>query len=334
MMMAEIRDSAASIRSRLPEHLRDKLVPEACLEEVHGVTMGDWACPSCGTVYEAHHYPSPWCPNPECRRPLPRRCEEPGCDNLVEPVQYEDGWHGPVTPCQDCVAGKSKNRRRDTVRATFPEKELRDLRANGYHSHDHRKPLDAALRRWVDSRCGADSHRPWLIAWGGTGSGKTMAFIYHASAAYSARCLVQSIAYTTEEELLRAASLEWARDERGGQKHPEARELLQRCESVELLVLDELGAEPKLTDGGRKALIRLLKRRADAEMPTLIAMNRAISCALCGKQKPMEGPPREACYCGGEYRTLSWLDVRVDSRLDQIAEVVECAGVDLRRGQG
>lgn len=312
--MAEIRDSAADVRSRLPEHLRDKLVPEACLEEVHGVTPGDWACPSCGTTYEAHHYPSPWCPNPECRRPLPRRCEEPGCDNLVEPVQYEDGWHGPVTPCQDCVSGTSKGRRRDVIRAIFPERALASIR-DGYDTHTHRGALDAALRRWVDSGCGKTTSTPWVIAWGGTGSGKTVAFTYYASAAYMAKGLVQSIAYATEEELLRAAGLAWVKDSKGHPKHPEARELLQRCETVELLLLDELGAEPKFTDGGRKALIYLLKRRADAEMPTLIAMNR------------------ELHWDGETRRALSWLDVRVDSRLDQIAEIVECAGVDLRRGQ-
>jgi hypothetical protein len=32
-------------------------------------------------------------------------------------------------------------------------------------------------------------------------------------------------------------------------------------------------------------------------------------------------------------RALAWLDIRVDSRLDELAVVVACTGVDLRRGQ-
>jgi len=314
-MMAEpIRDHARTWLSRMPISVREACRPEAAFRSVHGIEIGTWACPNCDRLYQLEDYPASSCPG--CRRPLPTRCEQSReggkqCDRFVEPIHDPDlGWYAPPPFCDECEGRRIKAERAEEIKRAFPAKELRQLRS-GYHRHDHRRQLDQALEAWVDSGCGLDIGKPWVIAWGGTGSGKTIAMLYHAAAAFHGRRLVKSIAYVTEEELTRAASLEWSKDE---EEKKEARRLIRRCFDVELLILDELGALPKLTDAQYRYYTNLLKRRIDAEKPTLIAMNRNLEEAE-------------------RHRPLAWLDIRIDSRVDQLAAVVECTGVDLRRDQ-
>lgn len=316
-MTDPIRDHARGLLAKMPEHIRSACTPEASLLAVHGVEVGVWACPACARIFEVDDYPSSHCPG--CRRPLPTRCtrvddEGETCDGLAQPEPYKlgnaDTWSAPGSYCETCLGRQAKRRRADQVKKAFPAKELALLR-DGYQHYHHRFALDAALERWVETDCGRDIGKPWVVAWGGTGSGKTLAMLYHGAAAYHGLGLVDSIVYVTEEELTRAASDEWSRDDA---ERDEARALVRRCFETELLVLDELGAAPQYTDAQYRCYTRVLKLRIDDGKPTLIAMNR-----------DLEGEDKG--------RPLAWLDVRVDSRLEQLATVVACTGVDLRRGE-
>jgi len=311
MMAQQVDEIARGWLARIPERVRDACRPEVAMKTLHGVECGVWACPSCERVYQLDDYPSSGCPG--CGRPLPSRCmyrdeDDKQCDGFAQPERTDLGWYGPGEFCAECVDRRAKRRRADEIQKRFPEKELRQLR-EGYQRHDHRAALDRALEAWVASSCGRDDGKPWVIAWGGTGSGKTIALLYHAAAAYHGRGLVDSILYVTEEELTRAASLEWSQDD---DEKAEARKLIRHCLDVDLLILDELGASAKLTDAQYKCYTRILKLRIDAAAPTLIAMNRNLE----GDEKG---------------RPLAWLDIRVDSRVEQLAAVVACTGVDLRR---
>jgi hypothetical protein len=329
--MADARDSAQDWRSRVPERLRDACTPAACIRAVHGIEPGAWACPECGRVFEVSDYPGSFCAG--CGRPLPQRCERrdedrrPCCANLVEPTRHvtERSGKDPVVTwdepgagsphgivCDDCASAAELEFRQARLQKIIPDKERRAL-TEGYQHHPHRLGLDLALQAWIKARCGRDDHRPWLIVYGEPGTGKTLALLRYGSIAYH-RGLVGSIGYVTEEELLRSASLEWSDnlDERAA-----AKGLIRTCHDVELLVFDEAGAAAKLTDAQHRKYSGLMKQRADAEKPTLIAMNR---------NTDVNG------------RAMAWLDIRVDSRLEQVARVVRCAdrnggSVDLRRAQ-
>lgn len=318
MMVDKVRDHADSWRLKAPESVRKRCHPAELMRLIHGVTVDTWACPACGHVYRLEDYPASYCLN--CRRPLATRCtsvddEGETCDSLVEPEPYNLGkrevWAEPGPYCTGCLLKQSRKRRADTVKASFPEKELAKLR-DGYHRYHHRFALDSALERWIETNCGRDIGKPWVLAWGGTGSGKTLSLLYHGAAAYHGKALVDSVVYVTEEELTRAASEEWSRDD---SERDSARALVKRCMETELLILDELGALPQYTDAQYRCYTRLLKLRIDGSKPTLIAMNRDL--AEDGK--------------GDRKRPLAWLDVRVDSRLEELATVVACTGVDLRR---
>ncbi len=316
-MTDEIRDHAEAWRLKPPARVRDACTPEAILLAVHGVEAGAWACPSCSRVYQLDDYPKASCPS--CWRYLPTRCThvdpetERRCDGFAEPRRWEfegtPGWLEPGPHCEACNKKRHNARRADVIRSVFPAKERRALAA-GYTRYPHRADLDRTLDDWIRSNCGRDGGRPWIVAHGEPGTGKTLALLYHAAAAYHGRGLVKSIGYVTEEAFIQAASLFWSdtKDER-----EKARDLIQRCASAELLVFDEAGASQRLTDYQHQRYTSLLKYRIDGEMPTLLAMNRGLDA---------------------DRRALAWLDIRVDSRLDELAVVVACTGVDLRRGQG
>ncbi|MGD2215188.1 MAG: hypothetical protein PVJ64_00475 [Gemmatimonadales bacterium] len=298
--MRQLASPITDIRAELSLERQELCTPRAIMRSVFGIVPGEWACPSCGTVYEEHDYPRSWCSG--CRRPLGRRCIQPGCNELVQPVDHGDGtWSEPTPICSRCVGNQERVKRGDICRRVLPEHA--QALAKDYWTKPHRRELDAALRRWVET-WQEPEWRPWVVTYGDTGSGKTVSLVRTAAGVYFGRQFVSSLYYVTEEAFLRACSLEW---------HDEpSRRVIEWTHTAGLLVLDECGAKTelaKLTDAQAREYPRLLKARSDGQRPTLIGTNR---------QPPL----------------LEWLEPhvrRLESRLAECAWVVRCSGVDLRQ---
>ncbi|MFH1568514.1 MAG: hypothetical protein ABIL09_11010 [Gemmatimonadota bacterium] len=286
--------------------------PEAIMRSRYGVVIGEWACPACGCVYELQDYPSPRC---SCGRFLPTRCLSSACDGVCEPLVHDHHgkkhWYPPPDLCKTCLCSAGRRAAEQRLKQAFPAG-LRAL-ARDYARHEHRRELDGQLSWWLDTDCGrrAEKPKPWVYCFGRPGSGKSVALVYTAGAAYYARGLVRTIAYYEEQRVLWAISHQWDDDL---SVRDDARAIVLQCGSVELLVLDEVGARKTMTSRQIDDYRDMLKARCDAELPTMIASNR--------------GPSVRA---DGRTEIFGWLDERLDSRIAQHALIAPCTGVDLRR---
>lgn len=289
----------SAMRAGLKPDLRAICEPAAILRSLYGVKPGQWSCPVCGAVYELSAYPATRC---ACSRPLPRRCNQPGCTVFVEPTRDDDdSWNDPAPTCDKCDADDQRRTRGEVIQRVFPGR-LLALCRDYWRNWPHRTELDNVLAGWLEGNCGRNNWRPFVVAYGDTGTGKSVALTYHAAAAYYGKRTVRSVFYVTEEDLCRCASVEW------NDEH--ARDTLEWCHRAELLVLDECGSDAATASDLTRAQVReyrrLIKGRLDRGEPTLIATNRP--------------PP-----------VLSWLDTRCESRLAETGVVVRCEGIDMRK---
>lgn len=308
---------------RPPDHITEECSAERVLLAEHGIRLGVSTCPACGEVYTLERLPSLF--RCLCGRPTDQRCAHRGpdgardCRTMVPPEQHDTGWYHTDGLCDSCRqhdARRARERQLETIFATASQQlQLsRDYSGKGLPEDDRRRlkrqrePLDAALQRWFGGNCGRDDGaKPWIIAIGPTGLGKTVAFVRYTAAAYLSR-VIDTLVYVTEDDLLWSISRQWDDDERTSEA---AVRLVQSAQDADVLVLDEAGklSPDEMTRAQRREYPRLLKRRIDSRQPVLVAMNRELS--------PV-GP-------------FGYLDSRLDSRCADSAVVVRLRGVDLRR---
>ncbi len=222
-------------------------------------------------------------------RPAPGRCTE--CGGEVQPIWFgvQPSWYVPAI----CAACEAEQEAREEARRQ-EQKRRRLLRAAGMPPEAEGwtfERAEAEARRLL----GPDDFTTWLQAatfcrtWppgsrkglylkGRTGRGKTvLAYCILESAI---RQEGKSGLFVSVSELFEDTKRTWNQDGR-------ARDLARRSREVEVLVLDELGAEP-LRPWMQKIVFGLLDHRIKFKKPTIITTN----CALA-EMDELLGDPHE-----------------------------------------
>ena len=283
------------------------------MDSLHGVTVGETACPNCGAIV-------PQLP-PEsrlvvdrclsCRRPHPTRCigwQDPDgetthpCEDrtLLGPVLSGGHWYA-QSQCGACIVGE----RRECAEDWIAHKAGADVAeaAAAPVDHDHQMDARAALEETlVRDRRGRPALRAVAIT-GGVGSGKTTVVAAHVYELI--------VAGGTRVEWQRAGKLLTALKSlyRDGDTGLDAKAMLARAKEAPVLVVDELGSWgwAGWTEHARLLLSELLcDRFDDGRLVTVVMGNEDIE----------------------------WPDSRSASRFGGCGRPVRCDGKDLRISGG
>lgn len=192
----------------------------------------------------------------------PPACPQCGGAGMIRVAQIseETGWHSRLEPC-GCQAKARWERAR---RASDITDKLLKLTFAGYDACDNAPALGAA-QAWVDGAGREDADAlPWLVFYGGYGTGKThlLAAAFNALLA-SGRYPLYTVVPTLLDYLRNALDSD--------EKDAYATRLKAVMEAP-ILILDDLGAE-KRTAWTDETLFKLLDYRYRAEAPTAVASN-------------------------------------------------------------
>lgn len=265
---------------RIPKHVYD-LGPAELVHRIHGITCGQYECPSCGRVYVESDYPSGQCT--ACRCPLPRVCVHKTCDNVVEPLRHETEsgsvmWYEPTLDCSECQKFQGRAQRAAYIESITPPHIHRELGSAYYWDKKGRGSLDESLKGWFTSeRCGEASRVHMIYVYGREGVGKSVGVMYHAAKNHLG-LRVKGLFYVTEEDLLLANANKYA-DRREDKER--AASLFAKCSRTELLVVDDLGGRPTYRQGQAETIGRVLGERLRMCRPTIVI----------GRREPVDGSP-------------------------------------------
>lgn len=317
-----VRKMAARVRPDLVH----TLTPAALVKRIYGVVLGEWSCPDCGRVLAESDYPTDRCKG--CARPLPKRCIRPGCGTIVQPQVYYSqrrpfhrlGYVDPWPTCGPCSGASGKDSSRQSVLTVLEESvpaETLELATSRWEEYGWREDFVAALAEWVGTDLGRSTGFSSIYIWSqvaksglktqdpnitGYGNGKTVAAAYAARTAAVTHGLVSSMAWTTDKKLIEAHEHRYKDDKTLSQQ---ATDLLERCRTTALLVIDELFGQPRYSAKFAAELGDILCERLENRRPTLFTSNF---------------PP-------------AWesIDHRLPSRWSAVGRVVRWEGPDLRK---
>ena len=261
---------------------RPDLLPGELALKVHGVVLGEYACPGCSRVYEADDWVRGKKQCPGCRRPLPVVCIH--ChDQTIEPHKTEGGvWYAAAPQCDRCASNEKETYRRDSLAEVFPRYAL-DLasqsnwippyRGDVRTRFAHRSDLCRAMVDWQKAMRDGEPHSLWVS--GNVGPGKTVAVIRYVASSYVLG-YVGGVAYITEDDLCDHASGIGTDDRKQA-----AYAYRDNAMNANLLVWDECNSRGGIK-GGRRAhlsdvqerwIITVAKHRLDNDKPTIFISN-------------------------------------------------------------
>jgi len=177
---------------------------------------------------------------------------------------------GQLVPCQTCGATVQRQRRIARYRRQKARTETYTQQSGRYHAQTFAtfkvaRDVPCLQEAYVAARDFAAEPRGWLVLYGAKGTGKShlAAAVAHAQEERPEedRLLTMFFVVPAILDLLRS-----------GYRQGDYAELLDLCQSCDLLILDDLGAENE-TDWAAEKLFVILNHRYQAELPTLIVTN-------------------------------------------------------------
>ena len=318
----DMPETGKILKFRPPEKVAHLCTPEAALLEVHGIVLGESACPSCDRRYELADRPRRKCPG--CGRPWSERCAGEGCRSLIQPTplvrdQRIVGWYDGGSQCEACLDKSRHGERIAILTAQIPD-EIRLFAGKAFHRDaerlDWRVEAEAAVEAWLRRRCGLDGWPSCLYFHGPVGTGKSVLVARAATLAIT-KGLVRDLEWTRERAMIDAAKRVFDKD-------PSWRRWLDRCMEVQLLVVDEMFSRHDVGGSGMTEHVagelgELWRVRFERQLPTLITSNLALDT--------------EVSDFGGEGRVSKWatvFDSRVESRWKQAGKEIGIVGPDMR----
>lgn len=261
---------------------------------LRGIDIDTWQCP-CGlgyvvaqTVEDMKRESYPWEACRGCARPFPKRCLTPGCGAVVEPRErvtegitvgrekHQARFTDTPDSCDVCASNKGHVDRAYSWsnNAQVPASE-RASAVKGFMGDASKKPVESAIRWWLDRNLGLAEGRHSLFVWGEPGRGKSTAAAIAAHRAFVDLGAVPSVAWTTQALLAQVFMARFRRDtERARSEADKAEATWQQVLEAPLLVLDDLfTAEP--SKGYGEQLADLIRERLNARRPTVYTSNRA-----------------------------------------------------------
>lgn len=248
----------------VPESVADRCYSPEFMKRFHGLSPGQEYCP-CGAVvgdaYESR------CGS--CSRPYPLSCHHCGDWVHAEDVNGS-GWYGPGSECSRCQ-GNAARAARSSVLKQIPY----DIRAGaegfvpGVSSRQHAVDV---LDKWSRADCGRVPRvRPFVWIAGGHRTGKSVAVARTVSVAVKEGRL-SSLVWCTYDQIINASKVRFLGE--GG-------DLLSRCKSVGVLVIDEVfgdevnararkSPQRRDTPASVAAFVDVLRARAASRMPTIV----------------------------------------------------------------
>lgn len=283
----------AGAKVRVPASVN--LEPLELLYRVHGIDLrsGDYSCPACGTVIDKHNIP--WNKVCGCGRPFGHRCAARGCDTVIDPELHDGNWYGPAPFCGQCLNESIRDARQRLV-DQIPDLHIGNA-LNGWRKVQHRQGLVDAGTEWMRTAIKQRAGNRFFYIHGSVGSGKTTS---------ATRLAVKAV------ETGRVKSLFWATDRKiltSARKPSDAGDFWERFVESDLLVIDDLfGTEvAAFSDYARGTAAHALAERFERKRATIITSNE---------------PPE----LFSDYYSL-----RVQSRFDACASVVQMSGPDMRQ---
>ena len=283
----------AGAKIRVPSSV--SLEPLELLYRVHGIDLksGTYSCPSCGTVIDQHTIP--WNKVCGCGRPFEHRCAARGCDTVLNPELHDGSWYQPQPFCGQCVDDTKRDERQRLV------DEIPDLHVgnalNGWRKVQHRQGLVDAGKEWMRTAIKQRAGNRFFYIHGSVGSGKTTSATRLAvKAGETGR--VKSFFWATDRKILTSA-----------RKPSEAKDFWEKFVGSDLVVIDDLfGTEvAAFSEYARGTAAHALAERFERKRATIITSNE---------------PPE----LFSDYYSL-----RVQSRFDACASVVQMSGPDMRQ---
>lgn len=186
----------------------------------------------------------------------PETVQCPTCGDTGELPEH------PGKPCLACEFGRNIS---DRLAAEKAWEARCPRRFRGYRLDSH--PQQEAARRveqWLDEQAPVGQN---LLLLGGVGTGKTGLGI---AAVREASFRGKSVRFGTAADMLDA--MRPRRDETGKPDEMAAEFALRSLQGVDLLLLDDLGAE-KQTDWGAERLYLVINGRYERELPTIVTSN-------------------------------------------------------------
>lgn len=203
-------------------------------------------------------------PSPASVAPLCPQCGGAGWVRVAE-IGAAGDWRARLAPCVCQTARLAQARWERALAASDMTPRLLALDFAGYDA-THNPLALAAMQGWtVDEK---RVSRPWLLLYGGMGSGKThllaAAFnALHAAGRYPLYTLVPALLDHVRQGLDAA---------KAGGKPGEYAARFQAVQEAPILILDDLGAENR-SDWSDELLFKLLDYRYRQELPTAVASN-------------------------------------------------------------
>lgn len=298
-----------------------------------GIVLDEWRC-ACGEPYSVDSYPLDRCR--ACKRPLPRRCTQPGCGTVIEPrvvltngdllataepslVETVDA-HPSVTKhralpmdgrCSRCASDANHVARATSWAGSPVPDDARAAAPHGWWTDSDRAGVHDTLDAWLRNNLGRGGLGPVaLYLWGLPGRGKTRAAADVAYRALVVHGLVGRIEWTSQAELRELHDQRWRREtERGATQAEVAASKLERLRHCGFLVVDDLFTSPA-RGAFAELLADLVRDRLNDALPTVYTSNH---------------PPQWTVYLE--------TDGRIESRWSKLGRTVEVTGGDWRLRQ-
>lgn len=267
-------------RMPVPERIRHTLTPLQTFVRCYAVDEGR-KCPTCGRMLviaeqlEAEGIARGRCLG--CKRPLPKRCQNSGCADGVEPMAWEHkgkviDWYDGGAYCERCTSDTARSGRHQGLVRSVPK--LAALGAASWMPDvSWRNKVGGIARAWSTGARGITA----LYIHGPTGSGKSVAAAFICRRLYGDLGAVNGFVWTRERDVLDAHVAQYDSGEEPWQveRRAAAVKLLEDVKTTPLLVLDEVfkGGAGRYTPAQIERMWDILSHRFDEQLYTVLCSN-------------------------------------------------------------
>jgi len=197
-------------------------------------------------------------------------------DNRWAPCDVPEGHenYGRYAPCPACKSHQERRRAMDRYEKMSKRVDRYGIipRADCTFDSVMYDGRPQVLRDAVRAARGfANTHDQWLVLWGPVGTGKThlaMAVANDCRARYQTALLADVPGLL---DLLRS-----------GYEKDDYSEIMELVQTVDYLLLDDVGTE-KTTDWGAEKLFQIINNRYNAQLPIMLTMNERPDVALTAR---------------------------------------------------